>query len=369
VPTVRRAGDLWGRFASFENLWLAARKARRGKRASPAVQQFEHDLEPELVALKRELEDGSYRPGPYRTFTIHAPKPRLISAAPYRDRVVHHALLGVLEPVFERFLVTDTYACRKGKGTHAALDRYTKLARRYRYALQLDVEKFFPSIDHALLKARLGRKIKDVRVLALCSAIVDASNAQEPRKLYFAGDDLFSPCERRRGLPIGNLTSQWFASVYLDEIDHLVADRLGLGYVRYGDDMVAFADDKQRLHRARRTVEEALAVLRLRLKRRRQRVYPVTEGTLFLGFQVFPDRRRLDPANVARFRRRRAKKTWEQLRAWAAHAGHANTVALRRSLGLPVAWRSFSRGRTPEPASWPGRPARPSARGRVEALA
>ena len=123
--------------------------AARGKRFKPGVARFFFDLERELLRLHEELASKTYRPGPYRTFTIYEGKTRQISAAPFRDRVVHHALTGVLEPIFERSFIFDSYACRKGKGTHAAVDRCQQFARRYRYVLKADVRKFFPSIDHA----------------------------------------------------------------------------------------------------------------------------------------------------------------------------------------------------------------------------
>ena len=202
-------------------------------------------------------------------------------------------------------------------------------------------------------------------VLALLARIVAASNPQEPRAVHVPGDDLFARFGRRRGLPIGNLTSQWLATIYLDPVDHLVSDRLGLGYVRYGDDMVAFADGKPALRRALREIRRALAALRLRVHPVRCRLLPVAEGTLFLGFQVFPRRRRLDPGNVRRFRRRlaglrralarrcvRPQEVTPRIRAWIAHAAHADTVRLRGRVltaRLPALARSGRSARTHGP--------------------
>ena len=148
---------------SFENLYLAYRKAARGKRGHPPVAAFEFDLEANLCRLQDELVAQTYRPGPYFSFHIHDPKRRLISAAPFRDRVVHHALCNVIEPIFERTFIGDSYANRVGKGTHGALDRAQEFARRYRYVLQCDVEQFFPSVDHAILRGILARKLADPR--------------------------------------------------------------------------------------------------------------------------------------------------------------------------------------------------------------
>jgi len=222
---------------AFYNLLKAADKAQRGKRFRADVARFHYNLERELWQLHGELVAKTYTPGTYHSFVIHEPKPRLISAAPYRDRVVHHALTGTLEPIFERTFVFDSYACRKFKGTHAAVARAQHYARRFPYVLKADIRKFFPSIDHQILKTLVARKIKDPDVLWLVGTIIDGSNPQEPVTMWFPGDDLLTPSERRRGLPIGNQTSQFFANAYLDPLDHFLKDESGVkGYVRYVDD-------------------------------------------------------------------------------------------------------------------------------------
>ena len=286
---VKRQGNLWDRMISFESLLLAAHAAARGKRFKPGVARFVFDLERQLLLLHEELASKTYRPGPYRTFTIYEGKTRQISAAPFRDRVVHHALTGVLEPIFERSFIFDSYACRKGKGTHAAVDRCQQFARRYRYVLKADVRKFFPSIDHQILKTLITRKIKDPDVLWLVGLIIDHSNPQDPVLMWFPGDDLFTPTERRRGLPLGNQTSQFFANVYLDPLDHFVCDRLGLSYVRYVDDFLVFADDKRRLHEVRVEVEHFLETLRLQIHQDKSVVFPCDQGIRFLGYPGLPD--------------------------------------------------------------------------------
>jgi retron-type reverse transcriptase len=192
-----------------------------------------------LLRLREELQAGTHAFGPYHDFTVTESKPRLISAAPYRDRVVHHDLCNVLEPVCERSFIAHSYACRSGKGTNAAVRRCHALAGRFRWVLKCDIRKFFPSIDHAILKAQLARKIKDRRVLALAALVIDHSNDQEPVIDWFPGDGLLDPTDRRRGLPIGNQTRQFFENVYLDVLDHFATDRLGVrGYVRYVVDFV-----------------------------------------------------------------------------------------------------------------------------------
>lgn len=139
---MKRLGGIWPRVVSFENLLLGYRKARRGKGRSPDVAHFALDLEKELPRLRRELEDGSYWPGVYRLFQIYERKPRTIAAAPFRDRVVHHAVMNLIEPTLDRTFIHDSYACRRGKGVHAAVDRYQGWARRHAYALKMDVTRY-----------------------------------------------------------------------------------------------------------------------------------------------------------------------------------------------------------------------------------
>jgi retron-type reverse transcriptase len=236
---MKRFGNLWPQITTWENLVLAAKKAQRGKRYRDNVLDFNDNLESELLNLQEELSNHTYSPGPYRTFQIVEPKKRMISAAPYRDRVVHHALCNVIVPLFEPSFIHQTYANRAGYGTHKALRQFAKYTREYRYVLQCDIRQYFPSIDHQILKTALRRKLKCPSTLWLVDTIIDASNEQEEVSYYFEGDDLFTPGERRRGLPIGNLTSQFFANVYLSGFDHFVKERLsGAQYVRYVDDFV-----------------------------------------------------------------------------------------------------------------------------------
>lgn len=346
---MKRHGDLWPQVVAWDNLLLAARKARRGKRDREVVQRFEFRQERELLRLQRELTAGAYQPGPFTTHWIDRPKRRLISAAPYRDRVVHHAVMNVLEPILDRRFHPDSYACRQGKGTHAASDRLQRLMRRYRYAVACDVRKFFPSIDHALLKERFRRLLKDARLLALLDAIVDASNAQEPVQDWFPGDDLFTPQDRRRGLPIGNLTSQWFANWYLDPLDHAVTARWRIGgHVRYCDDFVLLDDDRRRLAGAIRQVRALLSGLRLRLHEERLAVIPTRTGLTFVGYRTWKTHRTLPRANVRRFRRRlrwlgRAVDTGRidpvgyrrRVAGWVGHATRADSRRLCSHLLAP----------------------------------
>lgn len=343
---MKRAGGLWPLLVGWPNLCRALERAAAGKRSRPDVARFLLEWEPQLIGLQRELKDEAYVPGGYRTFLVREPKPRRISAAPFRDRVVHHALTQVLEPLFERRFAAQSYACRRGFGTHKALHAAAGASRAFPYVLQCDIRKYFPSIDHEILKAQLARVVKCCPTLRLAGLIVDGSNPQEPLTAYFAGDDLFTPWERRRGLPLGNQTSQFFANVYLNELDHFVLREIGPGaYCRYVDDFLLFHDDKAFLQEARAGIDWRLAKLRLLLHARKSRVYRTADGVTFLGWRVFPDHRRLARGNVVRFRRRilamerqyaRGEIEWKEvaarLRAWNAHAAHGDTWALREQI-------------------------------------
>jgi len=343
---MRRQGHLWERFATFPALFAAARLTRRGKRSRADVNRFEFHLEPELVRLERELETGEYRPGNPSQFLIHEPKRRLISAAPYRDRVVQQALVSVLAPLWEPGFSPDSYACRSGKGTHAALDRCQQHARRHRYVWKADIRNYFPSIDHEILKSLIRRRVKDERLLKVVDLIIDSTPRQDSLVQWFPGDDLLTPAERRRGIPIGNQTSQFFANVYLDSLDHLLQDRLGVaGYVRYVDDLCVFGEDPRTLRQIRTEGITHLEKLRLRLHSRKDQVFPCRAGIRFLGFRLFSTHRLLVKENVWRFMRR--CRYWQRqfaegratqaeigarMRSWAAHAAHGDTFLLTRQL-------------------------------------
>jgi RNA-directed DNA polymerase len=352
---IGRNGELFRTLCEPAHLMACARSAARGKKRKPDAAAFLLNMEPECFRLAAELAAGTWIPGAYRSYVIREPKPRLISAAPFADRVVHHALVSLLEPHFERRFVTHSYACRVGKGTHRALERATELSGRRRFVLKGDIAKFFPSIDHAILKAQVRRVIADERLLAVLERVVDGSNPQELVEEWFPGDDLFTPAGRRRGIPIGNLTSQFLANVYMDAFDHQVMDREGFGdYVRYCDDFLVFADDRDALWALRGRLEAFLGGLRLRLHARKGGVHATRSPVPFLGFVVRDGRRRLQrPAVVRATRRLRATAEGhdegtvdaETLRArvaaWQGHAAHASDPAIAARVvaraGVPAA--------------------------------
>jgi RNA-directed DNA polymerase len=333
---------------TWENLYLAYRKAAKGKRGRVAAAAFEYRLEDNLFQLQDELAAGLYRPGAYSSFTIHEPKRRLISAAPFRDRIVHHALCQLLEPAFEHSFIAHSYANRVGKGTHRAINTCQQWARRYPYVLQCDVRQFFPSIDHAILQRTLHRRIQDSGLRRLIKLILDSGSgvlSEEYEMVYFAGDDLFA-ISRPRGLPIGNLTSQFWANCYLNEFDHFVNRELGCSaYLRYVDDFLLFAPDKATLQGWRTAVIERQARLRLTLHEGRAQVYPTTHGIPFLGFVVYPHHRQLKRRKGIdyRMRLRRMLTAYQRkrigraaidhsVRGWINHVRFADTWGLRRTI-------------------------------------
>lgn len=350
----KRHHELFDRFANFASLHAAAKTAVRGKRRKPGAAAFFANFEREILELERELQAGTYRPGRYVEILVRDPKERLVSAAPFRDRVVHHALCSVIAPIFEAGFIANTFANRVGKGTHRAIASYERYRDRHAHVLRCDIFRYFPAIDHAILKTDFRRRIACERTLWLMDTIVDASNAQEPVELYFAGDDLFTPHRRRRGLPIGNLTSQFFANIYLNPFDHFVTKELRTAkYVRYVDDFALFSDDRAWLTEARVKIETWLTKLRLQIHGVKSQLFETRHGASFVGFQVLPETVRVKNENLRRARRRmkhlqkayrRGEKDLQQItqcvRSWIAHLEHGNTWQLRTRIFNALAFVS-----------------------------
>jgi hypothetical protein len=266
---VKRVGHVLERVTAFAALRAAYRRAARGKGGRVSAERFAYDLEPELLRLQDELRAGTWRPGPTVQFVIHDPKRRVITVAPFRDRVVHHALVAAIAPTLERGMDADSYGCRVGKGTDRALARAQELARRAPWALRSDVQAFFASVPHAPLLTQLARLFKDQALLDLLARIVRAGGGHNGR-----------------GLPIGHLTSQWLANLYLTLLDREVRALPGVrGYVRYMDDLILFGD-RGALLTARGHLPELLAGLGLTLNRRVTQLHRCRGGFPFLGFRV-----------------------------------------------------------------------------------
>lgn len=344
------AGDapLFDAVTSWDNLWLAYRKAARGKRRKSSTAAFEHQVADRLLALQSDLKTKNYRPGGYCHFFIHEPKRRKISAAPFRDRVVHHALCNLIEPVFERRFIVHSYANRRGKGTHRAINRLQQWAGKYRYVLRADVVQHFPSLDHAILRAKLARALHDEDLLWLIDRILESGTgilADQYRTVYFSDDDLLAVC-RPRGLPIGNLTSQFWSNVYLNDFDWFVLRELGCGaYLRYVDDFALFSDSKRTLWEWKTAIIDRLGRERITIHEPQAQVLPTHCGIPWLGFVVYPTHRLLKRRNAVQFTRRlernldayaKGRISFAELDAavqgWINHVRYADTWGLREQI-------------------------------------
>lgn len=287
-PTPPTYEDVW-RFDSLLAAFHRARRAKRGRSGEPA---FYRDLEENLLRLSAELRDRTYRPDPYRFFTLWNKKERVVSEASFRDRVVHHSLVAATEPVFEARFIRHSYACRKGKGQHAAVEVVRRMSRAFPYFLKMDLRKYFDRVSHCVLAGILAGAGLDDGTLWLCRTLMDGARVPGT--------------EPGRGLPIGNLTSQVWANVYLDVLDRHVTQDLGHGaWVRYMDDLAAFAHGKETLRLLAAEVRRFCAdPLRLEVKDEATVVAPVTEGVPWLGFRVHPGLVRVDAEGRRRFQRK-----------------------------------------------------------------
>ncbi len=318
----------WDEITSFANLCRAARRAARCKRRAAGAARFLERLEPEALALQRELLAGRWLPSRPVQFTIHDPKERVITAAPFRDRVVHHALIDPLEARLDAALVPQSFACRRGMGTHKALAHAREMVRRHSHFLKLDIQKCFESIGHELVLETMAPLVGDAQTVELC------------RRVLGGAEQVLG-----RGLPIGNLTSQWFANLVLGRIDRFVLEDLQApGYVRYMDDFALFADDKQRLKADLERVEQFVRdELGLALKERATILAPMSQGMPFLGWRIYSGVTRLRPENARRTRRRLRHRHWElrtgriaadryaaAVQSVLAHLDHGNTLGWRR---------------------------------------
>jgi retron-type reverse transcriptase len=304
------------------------------------------NLENELVQLQQALQSQTYQPSQHFTFFITDPKPRQISAAPFIDRVVHHAICNIIEPYFEQQFCPNSFANRKGKGTHKAIDLCQFNMRNYDYVIKTDIQKYFPSIHRDILLAIINRTICCPRTIDLISKIIYCETPLEKFYNYFDGDDLFSPNENAVGLPIGNLTSQLFANIYLNEIDQFLKLNFpSFPFIRYMDDLVIFGNDKEQLVELLKSLKLETNKLRLTLHSNKTFILPCNKQLNFLGQKVLLTNKLLKGSNVRRFRKRISKK-WahvqknkishenfnQSLAGWMGHAKQANTFGLRKKI-------------------------------------
>lgn len=284
---MKRQGRLIEQLVTLENLYLAFYKAQRGKAGKTEDVEYGKNLQKNLANLQQQLLTGDVEIGSYRYFTIYDPKQRLICAAPFSQRVLHHALINVCHPLFERRQIFDSYASRQDKGTYAALERAKKFTGHYNWFLKLDVRKYFDSLDHSVLKSQLRRLFKNRCLLEIFDRIIDS---------YWV--------TKGKGVPIGNLTSQYFANHYLSQLDHFVKESLKIrAYVRSMDDMVLWHDDKEFLLDSGLKLREYSAdKLKLTIKpfclNRKSHRLP------FLGYLLYPETTHLAQRSRVRFIRK-----------------------------------------------------------------
>lgn len=328
--------NLWPQITSFENLHLAYMKARRNKRFKPDVLRFSANLEENLCGIQQSLLDKSYRTSPYYAFYVYEPKKRQVAALPFRDRVVHHGLCNIIEPIWEARFIHDNYACRADKGTHAGADRVTKFLQRAQhiwpevYVLKFDIRSYFPSVDHAILLELLSRRIACGDTTWLIEKIIESWPANGGNK----------------GIPIGNLTSQFFANVYLHELDKFAKQMLQAKfYIRYMDDGVIVHGDRTWLHEIREYIREFLTdTLKLQLNSKTN-IFPAAQGINFLGYRIWPTHRLLRKDSAKRMQRKLKKfeqeytagdialdKIHASIMSWIGHTQHAECYQLRKRL-------------------------------------
>lgn len=358
--------NLFQEVCKCENLYNAYLKARRGKNGVAEVLRFTYNLENELFQLQHELENQTYKTGKYRHFIIFEPKERKISALPFRDRIVHHAICSVIEPIFDSKFIYDSYACRKGKGTHAGADRIQKFIRKANknyYALKCDVSKYFPSVNHEILKQIIREKIADKKLLQLLDNIIDSADseksdfsdykkillkefsAQKIQQIFLCQEPKMQSSQQK-GIPIGNLTSQLFANIYLNKLDEYIKYEVKIKYyIRYMDDFVMLHESKQYLHEAKEKIKLFFASMKLTLHPKKANIFPIALGIDFLGYRIFSNHRRVRKSTVKRFLKGMKKKLkkydsgsmnfgklMESVNSWEAYMNHGNSHHLKKSL-------------------------------------
>lgn len=284
---MKRQGNLLEKIADLSNLELAYYKAKKGKKDSSAIRSYGEQLYQNLARLRTQLLSGEVEIGNYHFFIVYDPKKRQICAAPFEQRVLHHALMIICHPYFEKKQVSESYASRIGKGTYAALEKAQVNTRKYTWYLKLDVRKYFDSIHHGVLRSQLCRMFKDPILLRIFDEIIDSYSV-----------------ENERGIPIGNLTSQYFANHYLSVADHYVKEVLQVpACVRYMDDVVLWHDNKEKLLKIGQRYQEYVQN-ELKLTLKPFCMNQSIQGLPFLGYLVFPGTTRLAKRSRKRYIRK-----------------------------------------------------------------
>ncbi len=283
---MRRAGNIYKKIADPDNLRLAFVKAAKGKAAKKDVVAFRKNLDKNLLALRRNLLSNSIKVGDYHYFTIYDPKERVICAAAFPERVLHHAIMNICHPYFERYQIYDSFATRPGKGTCAAISRAYGFNKKNLWYLKLDIKKYFDSINHQVLRHLLKKRFKDNRLIWLFNQIIDSYNTY-----------------KGKGIPIGNLTSQYFANLYLATADHYAKETLKIkNYVRYMDDIVLWSDSKEELKSKGRLYRNFIAD-NLYLYFKQNQLNQTIVGIPFLGYRLYTSEIKLSKRSKTRYKK------------------------------------------------------------------
>jgi len=315
---MKRHGNLFEQIISEENIYLAYLRARKGKSWQDTVKNFEKDLDLNITKIHESLVNRTFTTSPYITKTIYEPKTRLIYKLPFNpDRIIQHALLNILEPIWDNLFIFDSYACRTGKGMHAGSTRTMEFVRKNKYCLKCDISKFYPSIQHDILFEIVKRKIKCKDTLWLIKDII-----------YSIGSNT--------NVPIGNYTSQWFGNLYMNELDQLIKHKFHIKhYIRYCDDFLLFHDDKQLLGGMAEIIEKFLKE-RLDLKFSKCDLFPVSRGVDFLGYRHFRGY-----ILVRKSTAKRTKKRFKRLPILLSK-GRISIDQYRSSLASTMGWLKWS---------------------------
>lgn len=328
----------------MKNLFFAYKKARKGKTKKDYVIEFEKNLIDNLRILHYELKNQNYNPKPLKTFILRDPKTRKISKSDFRDRIIHHALVRVIEPIFDNTFICDSYANRKGKGNLSALQRFYKFIRKVSrngkingwfnenqikgYCLKADIKHYFQEVNHEIIIDIVKRKIKDKKVIWLIERILGNNVPDNPAT---------------KGMPLGNLTSQFFANVYLNELDKFVKQELKAKYyIRYVDDFILLSPSKEQLLRWKRVISNFLGEnLNLELHQDKSKIIPLSKGIDFIGFRNFYYCKLLRERNIRKMEIKIGKfinkdigrdKMIEIFQGWNAYAKWADSLHLRRRI-------------------------------------
>ena len=351
MQMAKQIKNVYSELCSYENLYEAYLQARKGKRFRDEILQFSFNVEEFLLELRDELINHTYAVGGYREFFIYEPKKRLIMALPFKDRVVQWAIYQLINPIFDKGYIFDSYGCRNNKGTLKAVQRlyyWLKLVgkkeKKY-YYLKLDMSKYFYRVDHKALIDLLRTKIADKELLWLLETIINYDGVAFGLKLNGNVDD---PADRLKGkgMPIGNLTSQMFANLYLNELDQYCKRQLGIKYyVRYMDDVIILSEDKKKLHEYKSLIEEFIgSKLNLNLNNKTA-IRPITLGVEFVGYKVFPTHLKVRKSTSLKMKRRLkyVKKQYERdnmtldkvnatVQSYMGILKHCNSYSLQRAV-------------------------------------